>query len=96
MNNVERYNEWTNNDEVLRLKTENKLLRAASEEQRKLNGQLRASIQSSDTSLAALTIFLHWFNTWGIMLDGTCYDEVVEVVTKCKTIPYFQANEALK
>jgi len=78
--------EWIYNDEIIKLKTENKLLRAASEEQRELNGQLRASIQLSDSSLIAITAFLNWFNTWGIMLDGTCYDEAVEIVQKCKTI----------
>tara|TARA_R110000824_G_scaffold273663_2_gene462187 strand:+ start:503 stop:670 length:168 start_codon:yes stop_codon:yes gene_type:complete len=32
-------------DQILQLKTENKLLRAASEEQRELNGQLRVTIE---------------------------------------------------
>tara|TARA_Y100001951_G_scaffold95402_1_gene92857 strand:- start:464 stop:739 length:276 start_codon:yes stop_codon:yes gene_type:complete len=73
-------------DEIVKLRTENGLLRAASEEQRELNGELRATLQLSNDSLVALTAFLTWFNTWGIILDGTPYDEAAKIVQQCKAI----------
>ena len=73
-------------DEVVRLNTENKLLRASSEEQRKLNGSLRTTIQLHTDSLEALTAFLNWFGIWGIMLDGSCHEEAVEIADKYTAI----------
>tara|TARA_Y100000310_G_scaffold335333_1_gene417060 strand:+ start:14108 stop:14386 length:279 start_codon:yes stop_codon:yes gene_type:complete len=73
-------------DEIVRLRTENGLLRAASEEQRELNGELRATLRLSTDSLTALTAFLHWFNTWGILLEGGAYTEAAEIVEQYKSL----------
>ena len=62
-----------------RLKIENGLLRAASEEQRELNGELRQQLQYNAATLAA---WINWFNTWGVLIDGDCYVEGSNLVSK--------------
>ena len=61
-----------------RLKIENGLLRAASEEQRELNGELRQQLQDNATTLAS---WINWFNTWGVLIDGDCYAEGSKLVS---------------
>ena len=61
-----------------RLKIENGLLRAASEEQRELNGELRQQLQYNSATLAS---WINWFNTWGVLIDGDCYAEGSNLVS---------------
>ena len=68
--------------QVHRLMVENKLLRAASEEQRELNGELRQTIQSSTDSVMALSAWVNWFKTWGSLIDGDCHAEGCNLVEK--------------
>ncbi len=62
-----------------RLKIENNLLRAASKEQKELNGSLRVELQDNAATLAA---WINWFNTWGVLIDGDCYAEGSNLVSK--------------
>jgi len=72
----------TLSEQVHRLLIENKLLRAASEEQRELNGELRQTIQSSTDSIMALSAWVNWFKTWGSLIDGDCYAEGCNLIEK--------------
>lgn len=73
-------------EQVERLKTENGLLRKASEEQRELNGSLRKEynevLDKYETALKhsaqSLNNWNGWFDIWAIMLDGTCYTDAYE------------------
>ena len=62
-------------DNITKLQAENGLLRAASEQQRELNGELRQTIQASDDSTIALAAWCHWFKTYGSLINGTAYTE---------------------
>ena len=64
-------------EQLERLKIENGLLRAASEEQRELNGELRQQLQDNATTLAS---WINWFNTWGALIDGDCHAEGAKLV----------------
>ena len=68
------------------LQVENGLLRAASNEQRELNGELRQTIQASDDSMMALSAWCNWFGTWGSLVHGVAYAECFELSTKTKSI----------
>ena len=73
-------------EQLERLQIENRLLRAASEEQRELNGKLREEYNSlkEDYTLVikessiSLKNWSRWFDVWSIMLDGTCYDDAYD------------------
>ena len=64
-------------DNITKLRAENGLLRAASEEQRELNGELRQQLQDSAATLAK---WINRFNTWGALIDGDCYAEGSKLV----------------
>ena len=66
-----------------RLKVENNLLRAASKEQRELNGELRQTINTNTTTL---TLWVNWFNIWSSLIDGSCYSEGVDLVNKSREV----------
>ena len=66
-----------------RLKVENNLLRAASKEQRELNGELRQTINTNTTTL---TLWGNWFNIWSSLIDGSCYSEGVDLVNKSREV----------
>ena len=65
-------------EQIERLQIENRLLRAASEEQRELNGELRTKLQYQGQLINNLRRWMKWFDTWGILIDGSAYDEACE------------------
>ena len=69
-------------DQVERLKIENGLLRAASEEQRELNGQLRVEQQKLERVLDNIHGWIQWYDTWSIFIDGTAYTESYDIYTE--------------
>ena len=74
--------------DVERLMTENKLFRAASEEQRKLNGELRTKLQYQEQLTNNLRCWMRWFDTWGILIDGSAYDEAYENYKQSQELRY--------
>ena len=58
-------------EQIERLQIENRLLRAASEEQRELNGELRTKLQYQGQLINNLRRWMKWFDTWGILIDGS-------------------------
>ena len=64
-------------DNITKLTAENGLLRAASQEQRELNGELRQQLQDNAATLAK---WINWFNTWGALIDGDCHAEGAKLV----------------
>ena len=73
-------------DNITKLQAENGLLRAASEEQRELNGELRQTIQASADSTMALAAWCHWFKTWGGLINGTAYSEGSKLTIQSRQI----------
>ena len=73
-------------EQVERLQTENGLLRAASNEQRELNGELRQTIQASADSTIALAAWCHWFKTWGGLINGAAYSEGSKLSIQSRSI----------
>ena len=81
-------------EQLERLKIENKLLRAASEEQRELNGKLRVEYNAlrkdynliTSKSLNVLTDWNKWFDVWAIMLDGSCYDDAYDYYCQSRDV----------
>ena len=73
-------------EQVERLMIENGLLRAASNEQRELNGELRQTIQASDDSMMVLSAWCNWFSTWGSLINGVAHAEGSELSIKGRSI----------
>ena len=81
-------------EQLERLQIENRLLRAASEEQRGLNGSLREEYNELQNkynlifkqSLTAHRNWANWFDTWAIMLDGSCYDDAYDYYCQSRDI----------
>ena len=70
-------------EQVERLRIENGLLRAASEEQRELNGQLRVDQEDFRTNICG---WIEWFDTWSIFIDGTAYTESFDLYDRASTL----------
>ena len=73
-------------EQVERLKIENGLLRAASEEQRELNGRLRIDQQRLERVLDNVYGWVQWFDTWSILIDGNAYTESYDIYAESSTL----------